>query len=119
MDNKAFEDECYEAANATPGAENQNAGWEACQSTDWNEQAEDTPSAYRVPSKATSQRPVNQGVNVFDYEVSSFDDEKPAQEMQEKGGQGLLGQSTGQPSSAMDTEWDDVDDSSGTVSNSK
>ena len=106
-----------ETANATPSAENQETGWQAHQSAEWTEQAEDTPSAYPMTSKATSQGAVNRGVNVFDYEVASFDDEKPAQEMQEKGGQSLLSQSTGQPSSAMDTEWDDVDDSSGTAHN--
>lgn len=64
-----------------------------------------------------SQEPARQDVNVFDYEVSSFDDEKstPAQEMQEKSGQRLLSQSntnTGNSSSAMDTDWDEIDDSS-------
>ena len=72
----------------------------------------------------TSEGPASQDVNVFDYEVSSFDDEKlaPAQEMQEKGGHRFLNQgntNTGNSSSAMDTDWDELDDSGKADDNDK
>lgn len=56
-------------------------------------------------------------VNVFDYEVSGFDDEpKPSQEMQEKGGVSLLGHraattnSVAPAASQVDSRWNDADD---------
>lgn len=115
MDNKSFEEEFQAATNT----EDSNAGWKAVDSMDWGQQGEyfQGSSQYQFPDQgATSRAPVNRDVNVFDYEVSSFDDDKaPAQEMQEKGRQSLLSQgNTGQSSSAMDTDWDDLDDSSRT-----
>ncbi|KAI2733648.1 hypothetical protein CBS147332_663 [Penicillium roqueforti] len=56
-------------------------------------------------------------VNVFDYEVSAFDDEpKPSQEMQEKDGASLLGHpatannSTASTASQVDLAWNSADD---------
>ncbi|KXG49926.1 uncharacterized protein PGRI_058940 [Penicillium griseofulvum] len=54
-------------------------------------------------------------VNVFDYEVSGFDDEpKPSQEMQEKGGASLLGHRGAATNSTAPTashpEWNYADD---------
>lgn len=56
-------------------------------------------------------------VNVFDYEVSGFDDEpKPSQEMQEKGGTSLLGHRVAAPNSTAPTSsqavsgWNNADD---------
>lgn len=115
MDNNSFEEEFQAAINT----DDSNSGWKAADSMDWGQQAEDLQgsSQYQFPDQGTTSRaPVNRDVNVFDYEVSSFDDDKaPAQEMQEKEGNGLLTQGhTGQSSSAMDTDWDDLDDSSRT-----
>lgn len=44
-------------------------------------------------------------VNVFDYQVSSFDDDsaKQSREMQERGGKSLLGQASSQPRQEQDT----------------
>lgn len=113
MDNKSFEDECQEATNPAPGAENQRTGWEDNQGANWNEQADNALPGSSAPPKLASGEPVIEGVNVFDYEVSSFDEDKPAQEMKERGGKSLFSQSTAPPSSAMDTGWDNVDDGSG------
>lgn len=112
MDNKSFENECQEATKPAPGTENQGT-WEANEGANWNDEWENVPPGSSVPPKTLSGEPVIEGVNVFDYEVSSFDDDKPAQEMQERGGKSLLSQSTGPPSNAMDTGWDNVDDGSG------
>jgi hypothetical protein len=54
-------------------------------------------------------------VNVFDYEVSGFDDEpKPSQEMQEKGGASLLGHRGAATNSTAPTasqpQWNYADD---------
>lgn len=111
----SFEEECQDADNATPSAKNQDAGWEAFSNENWNDRTEYAPSGPPHYPNTTSHDSANQGVNVFDYEVTSFDDEKPAQEMQEKGGHSLLRQNMGQQSRSMDMEWDNADDSGGTV----
>jgi hypothetical protein len=48
--------------------------------------------------------PKSAQVNVFDYEVSNFDDEKkPGQEMQERGGASLLGNGTSNEAAVAET----------------
>jgi hypothetical protein len=54
-------------------------------------------------------------VNVFDYEVSGFDDEKkPSQEMQERGSANLLGKSTtnneAHGDAIADSQWSRMDE---------
>lgn len=114
LDNKCFEDESQDKVVALPSVGEENPNWKAYENTSWEDYA---PGSYPNP---TMRGPGQQNVNVFDYEVSSFDDDKPAQEMQEKGGPSLLSQSsTSQPQTSMDTSWDEVDDSSGVTSDAK
>lgn len=113
MDNVSFEEERQDANSA----EFEDSGWKAVENMDWDGQTGKAqgPSQYPLQDQSKPLRgPANRDVNVFDYEVSSFDGDKtPAQEMQEKGGQSLLSQSNaGQSSGAMDTDWDEVDDTS-------
>ncbi|KAI9929947.1 hypothetical protein ASPWEDRAFT_23675 [Aspergillus wentii DTO 134E9] len=65
--------------------------------------------------KAGPEVPPRPNVNVFDYEVRSFDDEeKSGQEMEERTGGGLLSHggmtATGQPSGSAGPDWDEIGD---------
>jgi hypothetical protein len=69
---------------------------------DW-EQTFGSRPAYPSPSireEGTSEDIAARNVNVFDYQVSSFDDDsatEPGQEMQERAGRPLLSQGAVQP----------------------
>jgi hypothetical protein len=69
---------------------------------DW-EQTFGSRPAYPSPSireEGTSEGIAARNVNVFDYQVSSFDDDsatEPGQEMQERAGRSLLNQGAVQP----------------------
>ncbi|KAL4737729.1 hypothetical protein BDV11DRAFT_191176 [Aspergillus similis] len=84
-DNAAFEKELQEWENTADTRQNADTEWE---------QTVGSRPAYPSPSIGQEDMPASK-VNVFDYQVASFDDD-PAegQEMQERGGRPLLGQST-------------------------
>lgn len=78
----------------------------------WGEpHSKETPVKEQQPDVSTKPSQVN----VFDYEVSAFDDEqKPSQEMQERGGTSLLGatttKSTAPTTSQAGSSWNDAAD---------
>ncbi|KAL2818413.1 ubiquitin interaction motif protein [Aspergillus cavernicola] len=96
-DNAAFEAELQEwEATATTTEDTINAAQGALDE-EWGQPIGSRP-AYPSPTineEGHLEDLAASKVNVFDYQVSSFDDE-PGQEMQERGGRSLLGQS-GQP----------------------
>jgi hypothetical protein len=75
-----------------------------------------SPSLMERRHKEQPQVPGNVGqVNVFDYEVAGFDDEeKPSQEMQERGSARLLGNGTSNNAthgeSSADSQWSHADE---------
>ncbi|GLA24416.1 hypothetical protein AnigIFM63326_000463 [Aspergillus niger] len=97
MDNQAFEAECQEADSTRTQSDRQNRALSA--SEPLNQQEDRT-----TPN-----------VNVFDYQVPSFDEGLGrGQEMEERGGRPLLSRSSTagpvQPSQNADAMWDQVDD---------
>lgn len=95
-DNNVFADEVEHASTIVP--RDQEHSWP---STD---EAETKHQEMPPPFSKNAQ------VNVFDYEVSNFDDEKPGQEMQEIVGTRLLDNGTANKaamneSSNVDSQW--------------
>ncbi|RDW74370.1 uncharacterized protein DSM5745_07032 [Aspergillus mulundensis] len=99
-DNAAFETELQEWENTAATRLNAENDWE---------QTVGSRPAYPSPSIGQEDVPASK-VNVFDYQVSSFDDDPATpegQEMEERGGKPLLSQATSHTHPGQDTvpEW--------------
>ncbi|KAL4903931.1 hypothetical protein BDW74DRAFT_155659 [Aspergillus multicolor] len=97
-DNAAFETELQEWENTSASRQNADNEWE---------QTIGSRPAYPSPTIGQDDVPASK-VNVFDYQVSSFDDDPAtpageAQEMQERGRKPLLGQATSHTHPGQDT----------------
>lgn len=122
LDNEAFETEFREAANGQdieqqtgdqevntfegrPGESPVDSG------VYFDAQAQSNPSSEQQ-NKISSGESTRPNVNVFDYEVSSFEEEPiPRQEMQERGGVSLLGKTpTVEPPSYTGPKWEEMDE---------
>lgn len=114
MDNQAFEEELQDARRPDEPIDVQTSGWQSKENPAWKDQ-EDGPPSYESLHEIHGQHQQSEKtpskVDVFDYEVQSFDDEKaPTPEMQERNSQPLLhGRRPSKPSSVMDTSWDEVE----------
>ncbi|KAL2868182.1 uncharacterized protein BJX67DRAFT_63234 [Aspergillus lucknowensis] len=102
-DNVAFDAELQEWQNSASTRQD-------VEENEW-EQAIGPRPAYPSPSigeEGAAGDLAARNINVFDYQVSSFDDEStdPGQEMQERGGRPLLGQGVVQPGQQPGPGWD-------------